>query len=82
MVVVQREGTREMCHRVFEDYIGQIKVHQSPDRSVLGFAPVSSSGPSPSSSVFCLATPIARFYDLAKYKAPGLKYSVLPFCPM
>lgn len=81
MVVVQWEGTREMCHQVFEDYIGQIKVNQFSDCSVLGLPP-SSSGLSPSSSMSCLATPIVSAYDFAKYKAAGLKCSVRHFCPM
>lgn len=42
MVVVQWEGTREMCHQVFEGYKGQIQVWFS-DCSVLGLAPTSSS---------------------------------------
>lgn len=82
MVVVQWGGTREMCHQVFEDYIGQIKVHQFSECSVLGFVPVSSSGLSLSSSVICLATAAVSDYDFVKHKAAGLKRSVLHFCPM
>lgn len=41
MVVVQWEGTREICHQVFEGCMGQIQVWFS-DCSVLGLAPGSS----------------------------------------
>ena len=68
MVVVQWEGTREMCHQGFEDYIGQNKVHQFSGCSVLGSAPLSSSCLSPSSSVICLATPVVSSYDFVKHR--------------
>lgn len=85
--VFQQEGTREACHHVFKDHLGQIKVHhlrlipEFSDCSVLGFTTVSSSGLSPLSLVICLATLVMRFYDFAKSKAARLKFSVLYFSP-
>lgn len=68
-VVVQWEGTREMCHHMFEDHIQQIiPFPEFSDCLVIGFAPMSSSALS--------------LMPLVVGLAPSSSYKILQFCQL